>query len=91
LQRQNVFHEEILLQQENNFKSFIQMTMESTNKRLDDQTEDVQDITTSLLIIQKDVDVLKTTQDALPRNGSSMWNEFTTVKEDLQHMSGKAE
>lgn len=67
------------------------MIMESTNKRLDDLTKDVEDINTSLQFTQKDVDVLKTTQDTLPRNCSSMRNEFTTVREGLQNMSGKAD
>lgn len=65
--------------------------MESTNKWLDDLTKDIQDITTSLQFTQKDVDVLKTTQDTLSRNCSSMRNEIPTVREGLQNMSGKAD
>jgi hypothetical protein len=54
-------------------------------------TKDVQDIKTSLQFTQKDVDVLKTTQDTLSRNCSSMRNEITTVRQGLQNTSGKAD
>lgn len=48
LDQQKDFYTELIQQQQENFKSFVQIVIDGTNKRLDDVIRDVQDVKSSL-------------------------------------------
>lgn len=60
MDQQREFYREMLHQQQDNFKSFVQLVVDGTNKRLDGVIRDVQDIKTSLEFTQHKVDGLMT-------------------------------
>ncbi len=60
LEQQKFFYEE-LLQQQTTYKGFVQMLMNSFNKRLDGVLKEVCDLKSSLQYTQKDVDHFLTT------------------------------
>ena len=53
LDQQKEFYKEMLLQQQDNFKCFIQLIMDATNKRLDGVIRGVQDRKTGLEFTQE--------------------------------------
>lgn len=59
LQQQKEMYTALLNQQQDNFKSFVKVIMDSTNLRLDSLTREMQDIKTSLQFTQKEVDDIK--------------------------------
>lgn len=52
---------QLLTQQENNYKGFVQILFDSTNKRMDNMIKKVQDLKISLQYSQKEVEDLKET------------------------------
>ena len=59
LNEQKEFYKKLLQQQENSFKCFVQILVNSTNKRMDDLTRKVQDLQNSLQFSQGQLDELK--------------------------------
>lgn len=54
--QQRTFYDEMLNRQEANFRSFIQIVLDSANNRIDTLVREVQDLKTSLQYSQKDID-----------------------------------
>lgn len=59
LDQQKSFYKDLLEQQEKSFKSFVQMIMDSTNKRLDSLSSDVGRLTQSVEFSQAELEDLK--------------------------------
>ena len=49
----------LLQQQQENFKGFVKLTMDSTNTRMEAVIREIQDVKTSLQFTQKDMDDIK--------------------------------
>lgn len=56
LEQQREFYKELLQQQQENFKGFVQLILDGTNKRLDGVIRDVQELKTSLEFSQDKLD-----------------------------------
>lgn len=80
LQMQKEVFTGLLQQQQDNFKSFVQIIMDSTNARFDLLIKELQDIKTSLQFTQKDVDELKA--DAVKHKKEVDMREQKVVKID---------
>lgn len=59
MDQQREFYKEMLKQQQDNFKSFIQIIMDGNAKRLDGVIRDVQELKTSLQFTQGIMDEMK--------------------------------
>ncbi|KAL7375799.1 hypothetical protein ABVT39_024119 [Epinephelus coioides] len=59
LNQQNEMFTALLQQQQDDFKGFVKIIMDSTNTRLDEMSKQLQDIKTNLQFTQKDVDDIK--------------------------------
>ena len=62
----------MLQQQENSFKCFVQILVDSTNKRMDDLTREVQDLKNSLQFSQGQHDRLKQVETGERQDDSNL-------------------
>lgn len=86
LEQQKEFYKEMLQQQQENFKCFVQMIIESTNKRLDDVIRDLQGVKTSLEFTQANVDVMNKEHKTVEIQIKGLENELRKSKEELNKM-----
>ncbi|XP_073693984.1 polyunsaturated fatty acid 5-lipoxygenase-like [Garra rufa] len=86
LEQQKEFYKEMLQQQQENFKCFVQMIIESTNKRLDDVIRDLQGVKTSLEFTQANVDVMNKEHTTMEIQIKGLENELRKSKEELNKM-----
>ncbi|KAI4807552.1 hypothetical protein KUCAC02_027355 [Chaenocephalus aceratus] len=91
LKQQQDAYGQLLTQQENNSKSFIQILVDSTNKRMDDMNREAQDLKNSLQFSQKEVDELKETCKELKKKSQEARTDISTVRESVITMSGKSD
>lgn len=61
LDQQKAYYKDLIMQQENSFKGFVQMIYDSNNKRFDDLSRVVQEVKRSLEYSQSEVEELKAT------------------------------
>lgn len=83
LQMQQEVFTALLQQQQDNFKSFVHVIMDSTNARFDSLTKEQQDIKTSLQFTQKDVDELKADAQKQKKEEELWEQKMITVNESL--------
>lgn len=91
LDQQKSFFKDLIEQQERNFKTFVQLFMDSTNQRMDNIMKHVQDIKMSLQFSQKDVDDLNKRLSDHGTSLKSISNEFASVQASFDKLSGKTE
>lgn len=81
----------LLQQQQDNFKGFVKIIMDSTNTRLDEMSKQLQDIKTSLQFTQKDVGDMKADITKQAERGSSLQADLFKVCDSLLTVTDKME
>lgn len=74
---------DLLQQQQNNFRDFIKIIMENSNKRIDELTRENHDLKISLQFTQKEVDSLKADNAKLSADLKSIESEKSNLSESL--------
>ena len=72
------FYEDLLKRQETAFRSFSQMIMDSTNKRVDSVLSELQELKVSLNYSQSDIDEIKKHLRAQQKDITKQVNELKT-------------
>ncbi len=91
LQQQKDTFIALLQQQQENFKGFVQMIMDSTNTRLDAINRDIQEVKVSLQYTQKEVDDLKADNIKHTERGNTMQADIYKVCDSLLTITDKME
>ncbi|XP_049897457.1 uncharacterized protein LOC126388379 [Epinephelus moara] len=81
----------LLQQQQDIFKNFVKVILDSTNSRLDAITKEVQDLKSSIQFTQKDVDELKITQAKQSDHCNIIQTDIMKLCESLQVILDKQE
>lgn len=79
----------MLLQQQENFKCFIQLIMEGTNKRLDGVIRDVQELKTSLEFTQDKLEEMRMGHKEIETKIKSFENNIMNSKQEMDEMFTK--
>lgn len=91
LEQQKTFYKDLINQQENRFKDFVQMILDSSNKRLDGLTREVQDLKTSLQFTQNELDMLKQEHTQSSERLNSVGADLTSLQQTTLSVSTKLE
>lgn len=91
LEQQKTFFKESLSQLESSYKNFVQTIMNNTSSRLDSILKDVEDLKSSLLYTQKDVDQLKESCNRLSSDCKSANKDLRKFSESLVSVESKSE
>lgn len=86
LNKQKETYKQLLQQQENGFKCFVQKLIDSTNKRMDDLTREVQDMN-SLQFSQCQLDELKQENGKMTAIRKSLREDISSVCESMITMT----
>lgn len=89
LEQQREFYKEMLLQQQENFKCFIQLIMDGTNKRLDGVIRDVQELKTSLEFTQDKLEEMRMGHKDMETKIKSFENNIMGSKLEMDEMFAK--
>ena len=81
----------LLQQQQEHFKGFVKIIMDSTNTRMETLTRELQDIKTSLQFTQKEVDDIKTNNANQADRCNSMQTDLFRVCDSLLVVTDKME
>lgn len=90
LEQEKAHFKELMLQQENNYKTFTQMIMNSMNQRVDELMKEVQDLKISLQFTQKEVDELKVNCREYSTECKSNVDDIQKLAESLLILDAKA-
>lgn len=82
---------QLVMQKENSFNDFIQILVDSMNKRMDDMIKEVQDLNSRMQFTSKEVEDLKETCEELTIKCKYSWTVINTVCESVLSMTGKAD
>lgn len=88
LEQQRDFYKK-MLQQQDNFKCFVQVIIEGTNKRLDDVIRDVLGVKSSLEFTQDKIDMVMTVQKEMETKVKLLETDITKSREELDMMLSK--
>lgn len=91
LQQQKEMFTALLQQQQDNFKGFVKIIMDSTNTRLEALTREIQEIKTSLQYTQKEVDDIKSDNTKQADQCNSMQSDLFKVCDSLLAVTDKME
>jgi hypothetical protein len=91
LNEQKETYKQLLQQQENSFKCFVQILMDSTNTIMDNLTRKVQDLKNSLQFSQGQNDELKQEKGKMPAICKSLREDISSVCESLIAMMDKSD
>lgn len=89
LQQQKDMFNALLQQQQENFKGFVQIIMDSTNSRLDAFIREVQEIKTSIQFTQKEVDDIKAQNKTQSECSDSMQTDIMKICDCLSAVTDK--
>ncbi|KAG1940185.1 hypothetical protein F2P79_016902 [Pimephales promelas] len=89
MEQQKGIYKEMLLQQQDNFKCFIQLIMDGTNKRLDGVIREVQELKTSLEFTQSKLEEEKMGCTEIESKLRAFETNITTSKQELDAMFNK--
>ncbi|CAM4533977.1 unnamed protein product [Leuciscus chuanchicus] len=89
MEQQRGIYKDMLLQQQDNFKCFIQLIMDGTNKRLDGVIRDVQELKTSLEFTQTKFEEEKMGCTEIEAKIRAFETNITTSKQELDAMFNK--
>lgn len=91
LDQQKSFFKDLIEQQERNYKSFIQMFMDSTNIRIDNIMKDVQDLKNSLQYSQAELEDFNRKLNGNMDKLVSLSHEFAIFQTSIDKFSTKSE
>jgi hypothetical protein len=91
LEQQKVFFKDMMDLQEKNFKTFLQIFMETTNKRVDNLVKDFTEYKQSLDYTQTQVDMQKKTSDEIAIMCRDTRRDINTVSESALSLDGKTD
>lgn len=91
MQQQKDMFMALLQQQQENFKGFVQIIMDSTNNRMESLTKDIQEVKVSLQFTQKEVDDLKSDSRKHAERCEIMQADIYKVCESLLKITDKME
>lgn len=91
LEQQKLVYKDMLDLQEKNFKTFLQLFMETTNKRVDDLVKDFTEYKKSLDYTQAQVDEQKKTSDEMATKCREARTDINTVCQSALALDGKAD
>lgn len=91
LQQQKDMFIALLQQQQENFRGFVKMIIDSTNSRLDSITREVQEVKTSIQFTQKEVDDIKTNLSTQSVSCNSMQADIIQNCDSLSAVTDKME
>lgn len=83
LEQQRLFYKEMLVQQEQNFKSFLTIVMDTNNKRLDGMGREISELRESLHYTQKDVDELLAKEKTTTTRLSEVDSDLSVVAKNI--------
>lgn len=89
MDQQREFYKEMLKQQQDNFKSFIQIIMDGNAKRLDGVIRDVQELKTSLQFTQGIMDEMKAKKNDIDIKIRSFESSILKSKQELEDLFEK--
>lgn len=89
LDQQKAFYKDLLVQQENSYKSFIQMILDSTNKRMDCFSSELGKITQSLEFSQAEIEDLKLGTNTAHDSYEKVNNDLIKMQSSLAELSSK--
>ncbi|CAJ1069896.1 hypothetical protein F2P79_016902 [Xyrichtys novacula] len=89
MEQQREIYKDMLLQQQDNFKCFIQLIMDGTIKRLDGVIRDVQELKTSLEFTQVKFEEKKMGCTEIEAKIKALETTITTSKQELDAMFTK--
>jgi len=92
LDQQTSHYKDLITQQENSFKGFVQMINDSNNKRYDDFSREMQEVKKSLEYSQREVDELKATLKSVTTGAiKHLQSNIETLQADNNHWLVKVE
>lgn len=91
LQQQKEFFLEMLQQQERTFKSFVEMIIDTSNKRCDETIKELYELKTSVHFTQKEVDDVKRELSTLSMESKSARGDILSLSESLLPITLKSD
>lgn len=92
LDQQKSYYKDLITQQENSFKGFVQMINDSNNKRYDDLSREMQEVKRSLEFSQREVDELKATLKYVTTDAvKHLQSNIEALQADNKHWLDKME
>lgn len=89
LDQQKTFYKDLLEQQEKSFKSFVQMILDATNKRMDSFSSDLGRVTQSLEYSQAELEDLKIGYQTSLDCHKSASSDLVNIQSSLNNLSSK--
>ena len=89
LDQQKAFYKDLLDQQEKSYRSFVQVIMDSTNKRMDHFSSELGKITQSLEFSQAEIEDLKLTTNKANESFKKADNDLIKIQSSLDEISSK--
>ena len=90
-EQQKTHYKELMLQQENSYKNFTQIIMNSANQRVDELRKEVYELKSSLHFTQKEVDELKVCCKKLSSDGGTTEKDIHKLAESLLMIDSKSD
>ena len=90
-EQQKTHYKELLLQQENSYKNFTQIIMNTANQRVDELTKEVHELKASLHFTQKEVDELKLSCKKLSSDCGTAEKDIHKLAESLLTIDSKSD
>lgn len=89
LEQQREFYKDLIHQQQVNFKTFVQLIMDGTNKRLDSILRDVQDVKSSLQFTDGVVTELQTEERCIKSKLKEFESAVSSIREEHRELTTK--
>ncbi|KAJ7991113.1 hypothetical protein DPEC_G00293890 [Dallia pectoralis] len=90
LDQQQFFYKELIEQQERNYKSFLQMLVNSTNSRVDSVVKEVQDVKNGLQVTRTELGEVKRQAGVISNRAECLAEGLVMVREAMDVLSSKA-
>lgn len=92
LDQQKSYFKDLIAQQESSFRGFVQMIYDSSNKRFDELTREIQEVKSSLEFSQREVDELKASLKSVTTGDiKNLKSDTEALKVDKKHCLDKVE
>ncbi|KAG7466223.1 hypothetical protein MATL_G00162590 [Megalops atlanticus] len=91
LDQQQFFYKELIEQQERNYKTFLQMVVDSTNSRIDNMVKEVQDLKNSLQLTQSELMAVRRQSAQNSQRAKCLAEGLVSVRGALEALASKAE